>query len=424
MDFPAYAHIFLKYLCIELFLKVNGMIYQFEAYMNIYRRAVVGVLTVMLTASIGCKTKPPVIAELPPPEVTVSKPIVQEVTDYFDTFSGRTEAKEEVEVRAQVSGYIVKINFVDGQEVKNGDLLVEIDPRPYQAALDKARAEVARCQAQLIKAKADLSRAERLLPKQAISQEDYDQQVAQKAITEAQLQAAEAAVRDAQLNLEFTQITAPIPGRISRAKITAGNLVQAHMGGSSVLTTIVSTDPMYVYFDVDERSMLLSQQMAREEGKNPSADHIKDRKIPVEIGLANEEGFPHQGFMDFVENKVDSSTGTIRVRGVFDNRSRYLTPGLFVRVRVPASDPHQALLVAESALGSDRDQKFLLVADKDNVAQYHMVRLGTTLGDLRVIEAGIKADDWIIVNGIQRVRPGMKVTPRPGPMPGVVADKE
>jgi RND family efflux transporter MFP subunit len=390
--------------------------------MNIYRRSIAGILTVMLISAAGCNTKPPVLAELPPPEVTVSKPIVQEVTDYFSTFSGRTEAIEEVDVRAQVSGYIVKINFVDGQEVKKGDLLVEIDPRPYQAALDKAQADVARDEAQVVKTKADLARSEKLLPSGAVSREDYDQQIAARDMAIAQLQAANAAVRDAQLNLEFTKITAPIPGRISRARITAGNLIQAGMGGSSVLTTIVRTDPMYVYFDIDERTMLLSQQMARDQGQNPSAAHIKDRKIPVEINLANEEEFPHKGIMDFVENKVDSSTGTIRARGVFDNSTRYLTPGLFVRVRVPASDPHQALLVSESALGTDRDQKFLLVVDKDNVAQYHRVRLGSPQGDLRVIEAGIKPDDLIIVNGIQRVRPGMKVTPRPGPMPGLIIE--
>lgn len=388
--------------------------------MNIYHRALTSVLSVVAMAVAGCETKPPPLAELPPPEVTVCKPIDQNVIDYFPVFSGRTEAKEDVDVRAQVSGYIVKINFVDGQEVKNGTLLVEIDPRPYQAALDKAKADVARAEAMLIKAKADLARSTRLLPTKAISQEDYDQQVAQKDMAAAQVQAAQAAQRDAQLNLDFTNITAPIDGRISRIKITVGNLVQAAQGGSSILTTIVSTDPMYVYFDIDERTMLLSQQMAREEGESPRADHIKNRKIPVEINLANEEDFPHQGILDFAENKVDSSTGTIRVRAVFDNSTRYLTPGLFVRVRVPSSDPHQALLVAESALGADRDKKFLLVADKDNVAQYHQVRLGSAQGDLRVIEAGIKPDDWIIVNGIQRVRPGMKVTPRPGPMPGLI----
>jgi RND family efflux transporter MFP subunit len=391
--------------------------------MTIHRRFTTVILAVMTLAAAGCVTKPPALVELPPPEVTVCKPIVKEVIDYFPQFSGRTEATEEVEVRAQVSGYIVKIFFKDGQEVKKDDLLVEIDPRPYQAALDKAKAEVDRCQALIVKSKADLARSEKLLPSGAVSREEYDQQIAAKDMAEAQSEAAKAAVRDCELNLEFTKISAPIPGRTSRARITAGNLVQAGMGGSSVLTTIVSTNPIYVYFDIDERTMLLSQQMARDEGENSKPDHIKERKVPVEIGLANEEGFPHQGIMDFVENKVDSSTGTIRVRAVFDNSSRWLTPGLFVRVRVPASDPKQALLVAESALGTDRDKKFLLVADKDNVAQYHQVRLGSPQGDLRVIEAGIKADDWVIVNGIQRVRPGMKVTPRPGPMPGLIAEE-
>jgi RND family efflux transporter MFP subunit len=390
--------------------------------MNIHFRFAWVAVIVLPMAAAGCANKPPALTELPPPEVTVSKPIVQKVIDYFPQFHGRTEAVEEVEVRAQVSGYIVKICFTDGQEVKKGDLLVEIDPRPYQAALDKAQAEVARCQALLVKSKADLARSEKLLPSGAISREEFDQQIAAKDMAEAQLQAAKAAVRDGELNLEFTKVAAPIPGRISRARITAGNLVQAGSGGSSVLTTIVSTNPVYVYFDIDERTLLLSQQMARDENKNPQAAHIKEWNVPVEIGLANEQGFPHQGTMDFVENKVDSSTGTIRVRAVFDNTSRWLTPGLFVRVRVPASDFKQALLVSESAIGTDRDKKFLLVADKDNVAQYQQVRLGSPQGDLRVIEAGIKADDWVIVNGIQRVRPGMKVTPRPGPMPSLLTE--
>ncbi len=390
--------------------------------MNIFRCLAAGVLAVIFMAAAGCKTKQPALVELPPPEVTVSKPIVKEVIDYFPQFHGRTEATEEVEVRAQVSGYITKIFFKDGQEVKKGDPLVEIDPRPYQAALDKAKAEVVRCEALLVKSKADLARSDKLLPSGAISREEYDQQIASRDMAEAQLEAAKAAVRDCELNLEFTNITAPIPGRASRARITVGNLIQGGMGSSSVLTTIVSTNPIYVYFDIDERTLLICQQVAHEEGKNSRADHIKDLKIPVEIGLANEQGFPHQGIMDFIENKVDSGTGTIRVRAVFDNSSRYLTPGLFVRVRVPASEPKQALLVAESAIGSDRDKKFLLVADKDDVAQYHQVRLGSPQDDLRVIEAGIKADEWIIVNGIQRVRPGMKVTPRPGPMPGLVEE--
>ena len=390
--------------------------------MNSCRRFAVGILVVLLSAVAGCGTKPPVLTELPPPEVSVSKPIVKQVIDYFPQFSGTVEATEEVEVRAQVSGYITKIFFKDGQEVKKGDPLVEIDPRPYQAAFDKAKAEVARCEALLIKSKADLARSDKLLPSGAISREEYDQQIAAKDMAEAQLQAAKAAVRDCQLNLEFTNITAPIAGRISRAKITIGNLIQAGAGSSSVLTTIVTTNPIYVYFDIDERTLLLSQQMAREQGNNPRPDHIKDLKIPVEIGLADEQGFPHQGIMDFVENKVDSSTGTIRVRALFDNSSRDLTPGLFVRVRVPASEPKQALLVAERAIGSDRDKKFLLVVDKDNVAQYHQVRLGSPQDDLRVIEAGINADDSVIVDGIQRVRSGMKVTPRPGPMPGLVEE--
>jgi RND family efflux transporter MFP subunit len=392
--------------------------------MNIYRWAGMAVLFALSMAIMGCGTKPPAVVELPPPVVTVCKPIVKEVTDYFPTFSGWVEAPEEVEVRAQVSGYIVKINFTDGQEVKKGDLLVEIDPRPYQATLDKAIAEVAKCKAALKKTEADLARSTRLLPTKAISQEDYDQSLALRDMSIAQLQAAEAARRDAEVNLGFTNIKSPIDGRISRIKITAGNLVQANTGGSSVLTTIVSTNPMYVYFDLDERTMLLTQEMTKEKGKNSRPDKIKEQNIPVEISLANETGFPHNGTLDFAENKVDPKTGTIRVRGVFDNASRYLTPGLFVLVRVPASDPHSALLVAESAIGADRDKKILLVVEKDDVAQAHEVQLGSVQGDLREIKSGIKAEDSIIVNGIQRVRPPMKVKPEPGPMPGIIENAD
>jgi RND family efflux transporter MFP subunit len=387
--------------------------------MNILWKTAAGMLAALLMASAGCEPRAPKVEPLPPPEVTVCKPLVEQVIDYFPLFTGRSAAKEEVEVRAQVSGYIDRINFVDGQEVKKGDLLVEIDPRPYQAALDKAQADVARNQAALAKTKADLARSDKLLPTGAISREEYDQQIAARDMAKAQLDAAQAAVRDAKLNLEFTKVTAPIAGRISRAKITVGNLVQAGPSGSAVLTTIVSTDPMYVYFDIDERTMLLAMALAREEGQSSGAG-IKERKVPVEIGLANEEGYPHAGTLDFVENKVDPNTGTITVRGVFDNSSRWLTPGLFVRVRVPASDPKQALLVAESALCTDRDKKFLYVVDKDNVAQYHRVTLGSAQGDMRVIASGITPDDWVIVNGLQRVRPAMKVTRREGPMPGLM----
>jgi RND family efflux transporter MFP subunit len=392
--------------------------------MNIYRWAGMAVLFALSMAIMGCGTKPPAVVDLPAPVVTVCKPVVKEVTDYFSTFSGWTQATDEVEVRAQVSGYIEKINFIDGQEVKKGDLLVEIDPRPYKAALDKAMAEVAKCKAMVVKAKADMARSIRLLPTKAISQEDYDQSVAQKDMSEAQLQAAEAAQRDAEVNLGFTKIKSPIDGRISRIKITVGNLVQANMGGSSVLTTIVSTNPMYVYFDIDERTMLLTQDVAKKKGRNSRPDRIKEQNIPVEISLADEQGFPHKGILDFAENKVDSSTGTINVRGVFDNTSRYLTPGLFVRVRVPASDPHKALLVAESVIGADRDKKILLVVGKDDIAQAHEVQLGSVQGELREIKAGINANDLIIVNGIQRVRPPMKVTPQPGPMPGVIENMD
>jgi len=376
---------------------------------RIGRRA--GWLTGLFFCLAGCAqtvSEPP---KQPPPEVTISKPVSREVTDYFE-FTGQTEAVGDVEVRARVTGYLVKVNFVDGQNVKKGDMLYEIDPRPYQAALDRDKGDLVRLLAMADKARADLARSERLRPSGAISQDEYEQHVANLAVHKASIQSAEAAVRDAQLNLEFTKITSPIDGRVSRTRITEGNLVQPGAGDATLLTTVVTTNPIYVYFNVDEHALLQYQELAFKTGQELHPKILKDLHLPVEIGMANENGFPHAGILDFADNQIDRNTGTLRSRGVFENAKEYLTPGLFVRVRIPFGVPHQALLVNERAIGTDQRQKYLLTVNKKDVVEYRRVKVGRLLDGMRVIEAGLKPDDLVIVNGLQRARPGSPVQPK------------
>jgi RND family efflux transporter MFP subunit len=368
------------------------------------------VLAIAMICFAGCWKSAPVLIDPPPPEVTVSNPVVREVTDYFE-FPGQTCAVGEVEIRARVTGYIVKVNFEDGQEVKKGDLLFEIDPRPYQAALDRAQGESIRLKAVLEKAQADLARSNRLRPSGAISEDEYEQHVAQLAIAKASIQEAEAAVRDAQLNLEFTKVVSPIDGRVSRARITEGNLVQPGTGDAMVLTKVVTVDPIYVYFNIDESALLKYVDRKWQSGEAAHPSRIKDQDIPVEIALAKDDGFPYKGVLDFIDNQVDSKTGTIRARGNFDNSKQYLTPGLFVRVRIPFGKPRQALMIRERAIGTDQRQKYLLTVNKKNVVEYRPIKLGLSQNGLRVIESGIQADERVIVNGLLRVHPGITVNP-------------
>jgi multidrug efflux system membrane fusion protein len=358
----------------------------------------------------GCaKQAPP---PPPPPEVTVARPVVREVTDYFE-FPGKTEAVDRVEVRARVTGYLDKVNFVDGQNVKKGDLLYEIDPRPYQAALDRAKGELARLLALADKAKADVARSERLRPSGAISQDEYELRVANLAVTQASIQSAQAAIREAELNLGYTKIRSQIDGRVSRTRVTEGNLVQMGNNDSNVLTTVVSTNPIYVYFNVDERVLLKYQELAFKTGKELHPDNLKDLKFPVEIGLANETGFPHAGVADFADNEIDRSTGTLRVRGIFENVKEYLTPGLYVRVRTPFGEPHPALLVDDRAIGTDQRLKYLLTVGKDNLVKRCDVKVGKLLDGLRVVESDhLTADSRVVVNGLQRAREDSPVQPK------------
>jgi RND family efflux transporter MFP subunit len=292
--------------------------------------------------------------------------------------------------------------------------LFEIDPRPYEAARQQAVGDLARAEAALVKAEADVTRAQRLLPSAAISQTDHEECVLAKASAKATIASARAALRNAELNLEFTRVVSPIDGRVSRARITPGNLVQGGVGGeATLLTTVVTINPVYIYFNMDESALLRYEEMLRKQGKVLRQAPLQYLKFPVEIGLATEDGFPHRGHLDFVDNKIDPNTGTIRARGVFDNAKHYLTPGLFVRVRTPFGDPHPAMLISDRAVGVDQSQRYLLVVNQKNVVERREVRVGGLHdGGMRAIESGVGPNDLVVVTGLMRARPGTTVRPK------------
>jgi RND family efflux transporter MFP subunit len=364
-------------------------------------------------ALAGCARPPSGPPDAGPPPVTVSYPVEREVTDYKD-FTARTAAVDSVELRARVSGYLERVHFKEGALVKKGDLLFEIDPRTYLAVLHNTEGTLATVEARVQRLEADLARARRMYSSQAISREEYDKIVGDGREAAASRAAAQAAVERARLDVGFTRVTAPVSGRISRYYVTVGNLVQAgDLTGGTLLTTIVSVDRMYAYFDVDERTVLRVKQLIRE-GQLRPAD---DGKVPVWLGLANEDGFPHRGAINFTDNQVNPRTGTLKVRGVFPNRDEALSPGYFARVRVPISAPHKALLVSERVLDTDQGQKVVYVVDKDNKVISRPVRLGALHDGLREITDGLKPEDRLIVNGLQQVRPGVTVEPNLADMP-------
>jgi RND family efflux transporter MFP subunit len=350
-----------------------------------------------------------------PPTVTVSYPIRREVRDY-EEYTGRTAAVDSVQVRARVSGYLQKINFKEGAEVKEGAVLFEIDPRPYQAVFNQARAQVRLQEAQLAYNEAVYKRDLRLFRNQAISEEELQQAETQRNTSRASVNAAKANLETARLNLGWTKVTAPIDGRASRTLVTRGNLVTAD---STILTTIVSQDPMYVYFDVDEPTALRVQQLIRE-GKVKSVR--AGAKVPVFLGLTTEKDYPHEGELDFVNNQVDPTTATLQIRGVFENPKppvgyRLLSAGLFVRVRVPIGAYYRALLVNAEAILMDQDLRFVYVLDGQNQVVRRNVTLGSEHDGLTVITEGLRPRERVVVDGIQHVRPGMTVKPRLVPMP-------
>jgi RND family efflux transporter MFP subunit len=362
----------------------------------------------------GCARTPPEGPAAAPPAVTVSHPVEREVTDHAD-FTARTAAVDSVELRARVSGYLDKVNFKEGALVKKGDVLFEIDPRTYQAVLEHTRGSLAAAEARVVRLDADLARAQRLVRSGAMSREEYDKIVGDRGEAVASRAAQNAAVERAKLDLGFTKVTAPVSGRVSRYNVTVGNLVQA--GDAQItptlLTTIVSVDPMYAYFDVDEHTVLRVKQLIRK-GKAKTPDEVE---IPVWLGLANEDGHPHRGSIHFIDNQVNPRTGTLRVRGVFPNEDEALSPGYFARVRVPIGFPHKTLLVSERALDTDQGQKVVYVVDRDNRVASRPVRLGALHDGLREITDGLKPGEWVIVNGLQLVRPGLTVEPKLADMP-------
>ncbi|QNB13855.1 efflux RND transporter periplasmic adaptor subunit [Paraburkholderia tropica] len=371
--------------------------------------AVVAVLVVAGLGTLGAMrfdAHPAVAAEAPPaPEVDVAAVAQRTITDW-QSYSGRLAAVEKVDIRPQVSGTIVSVNFRDGALVKKGDTLFVIDPRPYQAAVDQAAAQLAAAQARTGYAQSDWERAQRLIGDNAIAKRDYDEKQNAAREASANLKAAQAGLEAAQINLGYTRIVAPVAGRVSRAEITVGNVVSA--GASAApLTTLVSVSPIYAEFDADEQTYL------------DYISRMKDgSKVPVELGLANETGYSRSGTIESVDNRLDTSSGTIRVRARFDNADGALVPGLYARIKVSGSAPHPALLVDEAAIGTDQDKKYVYVVDGAGKVAYRTVQIAGQQGNLRVIVDGLKAGEHVVVNGTQRVRPGEAVRSHMVPMNG------
>ena len=353
---------------------------------------------------VGCKAAPP--AAPPPPAVTVAPVLERDVAEW-DEFSGRLQAVDQVEIRPRVSGYIRRLTFQEGREVRKGEVLFEIDPRPYQADLDRAQAQLEQARTAAELAQREVARAEKLVNVQAISREEFDSRTSAQANSAAAVQAAEAAVETAQLNLGWTAVRSPIAGRVSRAEVTEGNLVQAGPPDATLLTTVVSLDSIYLYFDSDEQTYLRYSGRAVAAGTRG----WRDARSPVYLGLANETGFPHEGRLDFVDNRIDPASGTIRTRAIFGNRDRRFTPGLFARVKLVGGKSVPTLLVRDAAIGTDQDRKFVLVLAKGDSLEYRPVEIGRLSDGLRIVRKGVEAGDKVVVNGLMRVRPGVKVTP-------------
>ena len=369
-------------------------------------------MVLLITQLSGCDKGVAQNAPPPPPEVSAAPVLIKPVSQW-DNFNGRVEAVQSVQLRPRVSGYIDSVNYREGDEVKKGQVLFTIDDRSYHAALEQAKAELARARSQASLARSESGRSEKLIGTQAISREAWEQRRSAASQAQADVLAAEAAVDMAQLNLDFTRVTAPIDGRASRAQITAGNLVTAG-DSASVLTTLVSQQQMYVYFDVDENTFLNYQAMARQ-GQQRHA-------LPVEIALVGEQGFPHQGKIDFTDNQLTASTGTIRMRALLDNQQRQFTPGLFARVRLPGSAQFEAVLIDDKAVLTDQDRKYVYVVDGEGKAQRRDIQPGAMVDGLRIVKSGLQSGDKVIIAGLQKVfMPGMPVTAQPVAMRAAVA---
>jgi len=362
-------------------------------------------LLVLVVAS--CHKQPPAAPmQFPPPSVTLAPPLQQEVQEW-DEFTGRIDAIETVEIRPRVSGYLDKVHFKSGQMVKQGDLLFTIDPRPFQAVLDRAEAELQRAKTKLQLTKMEQERADKLTAAKAISTEEAETK--NMAFREAgdALRAAEAAVKAVALDVEFCSVRSPISGRVSREMVTAGNYISGVAGFTSLLTTVVNVEQVYVYADVDESTFLRYQRQSSE-GKST---HLTDKATPAEMQLEGEAGYPHKGRIESFDNRIQGTTGSILVRAVFENKDGALRPGSFVRMRLPAGPAYPGMLVPEEAIGTDQGRKYVLTVGKDSMTEYKAVELGPLVGGNRVIRSGLTKEDNVVVNGLAKVRPGMPVAP-------------
>jgi membrane fusion protein, multidrug efflux system len=362
------------------------------------------IIAILLLAGCGKKEE---AAAPPPPPVTVANPTKKVTTDW-DEFTGRFDAVEQVQVRARVTGFVTRVAFTDGAVVKTGDLLYEIDPRQYQAAAEQAQGQLDDAKAKVELAQKDLDRATTLIKTQAISENIVDQRTQALAAAQAATLQADGALKQAQLNVEYTKVVAPIDGRVSRHLVTVGNLVQGSESGATLLTSIVSLSPIYVYFDTDEATYVRNSKLWFE-GKRPSS---RDTPNPVEITLVGETKPSHEGKMDFLDNRLDVGTGTLRGRAIVDNKDLSILPGQFARVRIIASGAYEALLIPDAAVATDQSRKIVMVVKPDDTVEARPVTLGPLDNGLRVIREGLKADDRVIVDGLQRARPGAKVSPK------------
>lgn len=363
----------------------------------------------MLACLTGCKPQTKGVVGLPqvgPVSVTAAKPMARRLTDW-DEFTGRLTARDKVEIRARVSGYLTKISFKEGTEVKEGDLLFTIDPRPYEAIVQRAEAVLAQVKTNAELANIEAKNATKLRQGQVISAEEAERRLKSAAGEQSAVRAAEAMVSAAKLDLEFTQIRAPISGRISDARVTEGNLVTGGTEDATLLTTIVALDPIYCDIEVDERSALKYREMHKS-GERESALFVK---IPAEMALVNQEGWPHRGEIDFVDNEINPTTGTIHARAVFPNKDRLMSPGFFARVRIPGSGEYDGLLIRDAAVGDDQGSSYVWVLDAEDKAVYRPVTLGPLLDGLRVVRSGLSTDDRVIILGLMGVRSGSVTKP-------------
>ncbi len=355
----------------------------------------------------GCNQRQSQIrAAPPPPAVSIANPLAKEVVEW-DEYTGRFDAIDIVEVRARISGFLDEVKFTDGAIVKKGDLLFVIDPRPFQRILDRDRASLQGARVQLEFAEKDLDRAKPLVANATISQQVFDQRTQAVRTAQANVLSAEASVRSSELDVEFTRIVSPVTGRISRKLVSEGNYLTGGSGSGTLLTTIVSIDPVYFYFDVSEADFLKYQRL----GSIAIQSNTRLSEIPVELALQTDEGFPYTGRMSFIDNRIDPNTGSLRVRAVFENPHQLFQPGLFARVRLAGSTKFNAILLPDVAVATDQSNRFVFVVAEDGTVSSKPVVLGPVIDGLRVIRSGVSVADWVIVNGVQRARSGIKVKP-------------